>query len=258
MSPFAPPFHLHPVEGVVNRRMLVLLLVLMIPGAAGAQMPAVPSSSASASASAAAGAGADDEPLPRWDATGFVGWRGTRIEEEYNYRRWDARFAYGGTLGYYWTPNLKLEADVSATSPSTFDTYEPHTIAGLAYPAFVRTDHRTVTASFGGLVIYQFFENASFHPFVGAGAAVMTMRERVNTERQSQTVSRGPSGPYEVIVISEAETRHHNETDALGQIVSGFKAYPGERWFFRTDVQWSAGAGRFHDVTWRLGVGVDF
>lgn len=236
----------------MNRRMLVLLLVLMIPGAAAAQTPAGASPSAPASASA------EDEPLPRWDTTGFLGWRGTRVDTEYNYRRWDSRLAYGGTLGYYWTTNLKLELDVSATTPSRYDTYEPHTIEGFGYPVFVRSDHRNVTASFGGLVIYQFFENASFHPFVGAGAAVQTMRDRISTARQSQTISRGVGGPYEVVVISEAQTGHHNETDAFGQIVSGFKAYPDERWFFRTDVQWSAGAGRFRDVTWRLGVGVDF
>jgi opacity protein-like surface antigen len=232
------------------RRMLVVLLVLMIPGAAAAQTPAGAPASASASA-------AEDEPLPRWDTTGFLGWRGTRVDEEYNYRRWDSRFAYGGTLGYYWTTNLKLELEVSATSPSRFDTYEPHTVGGLAYPVFVRSDHRNVTASFGGLVIYQFFENASFHPFIGGGVAVQTIRERIDTERQSQTISRAPN-VFEVIVISEAQTEHHDQTDALGQIVSGFKAYPNERWFFRTDVQWSAGAGRFRDITWRLGVGVDF
>lgn len=251
MSPFTPPFHLPPVEAVVNRRMYALLLVslvLMMPGTAAAQAPAGPSAAAAA------------EPLPRWDTTGFFGWRGARRVEptEYNTNRWDARFVYGGTVGYYWTTNLKLEVDVSGTSPSSYDTYEPHTVAGAGYPFFIRSDHRIVTASFGGSVIYQFFENASFHPFVGAGAGWVTMRERITTPRQSQVVSRGPSGPYDVVVTSEARTRDRNDSEALGQIITGFKAYPGERVFFRSDVQWSIGAGRFNEVTWRLGVGVDF
>ena len=102
MSPFAPPFHLPRMEAVVNRRMYALLLVLMIPGPAAAQAPG--------------GASASDEPLPRWDTTGFLGWRGTRVDEtEYNTSRWDARFVYGGTVGYYWTCLLY-------TSPSPRDS----------------------------------------------------------------------------------------------------------------------------------------
>jgi opacity protein-like surface antigen len=234
----------------VNRRMYALLLVLMIPAPAAAQAPAGTSTSAAA----------DAEPLPRWDTTGFLGWRGTRRVEptEYNTNRWDARFVYGGTVGYYWTTNLKLEVDASGTSPSSYDTYEPHTVPGASYPFFIRTDHRVVTASLGGSVIYQFFENASFHPFVGAGAGWVAIRERTTTPRQSQVVSRGPNVPSDVVVISEAQSGHHNDSEAQARIVTGFKAYPGERLFFRSDVQWAIGAGRFNEVTWRLGVGVDF
>ena len=62
----------------------------------------------------------------------------------------------------------------------------------------------------------------------------------------------------EVVVISEAETR--NETDQYGRglVVVGFKAYPGERMFFRSDVQWSVGSDRSRDVSWRIGMGWDF
>jgi hypothetical protein len=255
MSPFWPPFHLPPVEAVVDRRIRLmrtyaLLLVLMIPGLAAAQVPA----GASASAAAAS------EPLPRWDTSGFFGWRGTRRVEptEYNTSRWDSRFVYGGTVGYYWTTNLKLEVDVSGTSPSSYDTYEPHTVPGAGYPFFIRTDHRVVTASLGGSVIYQFFENASFHPFVGAGAEWVAIRERTTTPRQTQVMSRGPNGPYDVVVISEAQSGQRDYSEGQARIVTGFKAYPGERLFFRSDVQWSIGAGRLHELTWRLGVGVDF
>src|SRR5688572_29455101 len=129
MSPFRPPFHLPQVEAVVNRRMcrmyvlpLVLLVsfVSMIPGSAAAQAPAGSPAAAAA------------EPLPRWDTTGFFGWRGTRRIEptDYNPSRWDSRFVYGGAAGYYWTPNLKLEAEFEATAPSTYDTYASHQVPG--------------------------------------------------------------------------------------------------------------------------------
>jgi hypothetical protein len=258
MSPFTLPFHLPPVEAVVKRRMrglyalslvLLVLFVLMIPGPAAAQQPAKPAASASDAV----------EPLPRWDTTGFIAWRGTRVvETDPSRRRWDARLVYGGTAGYYWTTNLKLEVEVSGTAPSDYYTFEPHLIDGVGYPLYIRSDHSTVTGSFGGRVIYQFFENVSFHPFVGAGAGWITARDRITTPRQSQPVRRTPDGPIEVVVISELQTRHRSESDAFGQMIAGFKTYPGERWFLRSDVQWSVGASRFHEITWHLGVGVDF
>lgn len=250
----------------MNRRMrrmypllsvLPVWLVSMMPVPASAQAPATASAPPAASAAAAAAAA---EPMPRWDTMGFFGWRGTRRIEptEYNTNRWDARWVYGGTAGYYWTTNLKVEAEFSGSAPSTYDSYRSHQVAGAAYPFYIRSEHRATTASIGGSVIYQFFDNVGFHPFVGGGARWMAIRERIFTPRQTQTISRGPSGPFDVVVITEGESRQRDDSEALGQIITGFKAYPGERLFFRTDVQWSIGRDRLHDVTWRLGVGVDF
>lgn len=233
----------------------IAFFVSMMPVPVGAQAPAAASASGSAASTAA-----DAEPMPRWDTMGFFGWRGARRVEptDYNPTRWDSRFVYGGTAGYYWTPNLKVEAEFSGTAPSTYDSYRSHQVAGAAYPFYIRSEHRATTASIGGSVIYQFFENVGFHPFVGGGAKWMAIRERIATPRQTQVISRGPSGPYDVVVITEGESRQRNESEGLGQIIAGFKAYPGERVFFRSDVQWSVGRDRLHDVTWRLGVGVDF
>ena len=125
MSPFTPPFHLPRVEAFVNRRIartcsgscLIFQATPPRPRRAARRRPSAPPAVRA------------EEPLPRWDAFGFIGWRGARIDENdyYSANRWDARFVYGGTAGYYWTTNLKLEVDVSATSPSRFDTYEQHT-----------------------------------------------------------------------------------------------------------------------------------
>jgi hypothetical protein len=238
----------------VNRRtsiapLLSLGLLLMGAVAAAAQPPPP----------AAPGPSASEEALPRWDAFGFIGWRGATFDSSYfSGNQWDARFVYGGIAGYYLTPNLKLEADVSATSPSRFIEYEQVPVQGQTYPSFVPSEHRTVTASVGGLVIYQFFENASFHPFLGAGAGLIAIRERIRTERQTQTIQRTPNGPREEIVLAEASTVSLDDHHGRGLLVVGFKAYPGERWFFRTDVQWTPGAGRDREISWRLGAGLDF
>jgi hypothetical protein len=241
----------------VNRRTSiapVLSLGLLLMGAAAAAAQTPPAAAPAPPASAGA-----EEPLPRWDAFGFIGWRGASYDSNYfSGDRWDARFVYGGAAGYYLTPNLKLEADVSGTSPSRFTEYIQVPVEGQQYPSFVPSEYRTVTASLGGLVIYQFFENASFHPFVGAGAGVIAIRDTIRTDRRTQTIRRTPNGPFEEIVLSEASSRSDSHHHGRGLLLVGFKTYPGERWFFRTDVQWTPGGGREREISWRLGAGLDF
>jgi len=187
------------------------------------------------------------------------GWRGARIEDTYySGSRWDARFVTGGTIGYYLLTNVKAEADVSFTPPSHYDDYQQRSFPGVPYPIFVRSDHRVVTASVGGTMIYQFFENASFHPFLGVGAGLVTIRDRITTDRQTQFFQRTPTSPPETIVLAEEGTRSRTDHLGRGLIVAGFKAYPGERVFMRSDVQWSIGESRGRDISWRIGVGVDF
>jgi hypothetical protein len=107
-------------------------------------------------------------------------------------------------------------------------------------------------------VIYQFFENASFHPFLGAGAGVITIRDRIYTPRETTTITRGPNIPPEVIVLTEEQRVSRTDHVGRGLVMAGFKAYPGERWFFRTDVQWTPAGGRNREISWRLGAGLDF
>jgi hypothetical protein len=239
----------------VNRFVLSLGLLLISAATAAAQ-PATPPAPAPSAQSAQP---TSEEQLPRRDAFGFIGWRGSSFDSSYfSGNEWDARFAYGGAFGFYVTPNLKLEADVSGTSPSRFVEYDQREVPGQTFPSFVPSEHRIVTASVGGLVIYQFFENASFHPFLGAGAGVITSHERIFTPRQTQTIRPTPNGPFETIVLAEEERSTRDDHHGRGLLLVGFKAYPGERWFFRTDVQWTPGAGRDREISWRLGAGLDF
>jgi hypothetical protein len=57
------------------------------PAAAGAGKPAM------------AQAPVANEPLPRWDVSGLLGWRAVRIETMRPHRDWEQWFTYGGTVG---------------------------------------------------------------------------------------------------------------------------------------------------------------
>jgi outer membrane protein W len=237
----------------VNRRRIIaplLSLGFLLMGAAAA--------AAQAPRPAAPAPPAAEEAVPRRDAFFFIGWRAATFDSSYfSGYEWDARFAYGGTAGYYLTPNFKLEADVSGTSPSRFTEYTERQIEGQPLPGFYPSEHRVVTASFGGLALYQFFENASFHPFLGAGASVITTRDRIFTPRQTRTIT-APNRPPEVIVLAEETREHRTDHHGRALVIAGFKAYPGERWFFRTDVQWTPNSGVKREISWRLGGGLDF
>ena len=170
---------------------------------------------------AAPPAPAPEESIPRWDVGGFFGWRTARVDDTYNGSdRWDSRFVYGATAGYYLTPNIKAEVDVSLTPRSRYDEFLPRQVPGAPYPLYFRVDHRVVTTSVAGMLIYQFFENESFHPFLGAGAGVISIRDRITTARQSQVFTRTPGGPVEVVEISGAGT---------GQPLRSARARPGGR-----------------------------
>jgi hypothetical protein len=106
----------------------------------------------------------------------------------------------------------------------------------------------------GGLA-YQFFENAWFHPFVGAGVAVVheTARaERLPAEPRFVDSVRPP------VVLPELPPIDRSTTVAHPFLTVGFKTYAGERVFFRSDLRVAASSDGAESITWRAGMGVDF
>lgn len=210
---------------------------------------------------AASSAEAQEPPLPRWDATGVLGWRGVLVTRDaYVYHDWDGRFVIQGTLGYYWTPNLKTEFETGIITQSEFQTFEQRTtLANATYPPFVRTDHRETGVPLSARVLYQFGENQFFHPFVGGGVSYDLMRDDATTPQQTFTSGfRRPDGTYEVLLDVPRSSRLETHRDPRGVIIVGFKAYASERGFMRTDVLWSVGSSDRRYVSWRIGAGVDF
>jgi hypothetical protein len=163
----------------------------------------------------------------------------------------------GGTVGYYLTPHLKPEIDVGGTGTTRYQTWREISVPGQQYPGYVTTDHRATAASVAGHLLYQFGENAYFHPFVGAGAALLATRDRQHTPLQHHTVRR-PDGTFQEVLIAEPSDATTTTRDGAGLVIIGFKAYPSERTFMRSDLQWTLGSPRQRYVSWRIGIGMDF
>lgn len=195
---------------------------------------------------------------PVWDVTGLLGWRGVRMvmeERPTNRVDYDSRTLAGAIVGRHWTPHLKTELEIGTTAPSEVLSFSPVDVdlPGLTYQPFIYRNHRIrdTVVSAGGL--YQFGEDAWFHPHVGGGVEIARTSDEVSTMRQ--TVSVGPTGPP--VVIAEDSRRSDTTVATRGFVSSGFKAYATERLFLRADVRVAAGQ-RPANVTARFGVGYDF
>ncbi len=232
LSPWAPR--------AKSRGAVVALAVCLTASAASAQEPAPTLTIAPA------------KPA-RWDAAAHLTWLGERRPQDqlFQSNRWSGVASGGGSIGYYWTAHLKTELDLSASNEDENYTFEATALPGQTLPQFVQRDHeiRFTTAAAG--LTGQFFENAWFHPFVGAGIEVVREREHTETvpppvPPRASTVSPSPPG----------ETRVRYSGRAY--VATGFKAYLSDHTFIRTDLRTSWSGDGLAALGWRSGVGVDF
>jgi hypothetical protein len=191
--------------------------------------------------------------VSRWDAAAHVMWLGEhwQASRSLQWDRWIGVAAGGGSLGYYWTPHLKTEFDVSTSHEGEAYSVEPVAVPGLTNPLFVQRHHEigVTTASAG--VIGQFYENAWFHPFVGAGVELVREREHIETE-PPPVPPRAPT----VSLTQQAET--HVRYSGRPYVTTGFKAYLSDHAFVRTELRTSWSGDGLSALGWRTGVGVDF
>jgi hypothetical protein len=188
---------------------------------------------------------------PRWDASGHLTWLGRHLQPSLNWDRWYEVATGGATVGYYWTPHLKTELDVTTSTHGQAYSVDPVPV----FPSvlFVQREHefRLTTVSAG--LTAQFFENAWFHPFVGTGLDLIREREHIQTT--TQIVSpRDPRAPP--LPTPGEETRTHYLARPF--VSAGFKVYVSERAFIRTDLRTSWSSDRMTTLAWRNGVGFDF
>lgn len=191
--------------------------------------------------------------VARWDAATHFTWFGERHSVEPNQwgDRWFSEASGGGTVGYHWTPHLKTELDVSTATEGEIYSAETIPVPGTTTVLFVQRDHeiRLTTASLG--LTGQFFENAWFHPFIGAGIELVREREHIETLPL-------PVSPRAPAIAPEPQSETRVRYGSRPYIATGFKAYVTERAFIRTDVRTSWSSDGLAAVAWRTGVGVDF
>jgi hypothetical protein len=189
----------------------------------------------------------------RWDVSGHITWLGERRPADAiaQWDRWFAVASGGASAGYYWTPHLKTELDISTSNEGEDYTFVTVTIPGQTSPLFVERDHETrfTTASAG--LTGQFFENAWFHPFVTAGLELVREREHIETI-PPPVPPRGPT--LTPTPLSETRVRYRGR--AYTSV--GFKVYVSEHTFLRSDLRTSWSADGLASLGWRSGVGVDF
>ena len=146
----------------------------------------------------------------------------------------------------------QAELDVATSSQGESYSLEVIPVPGFPTPLYPQRSHdfRATTASAG--LEYQFFENAWFHPLVGAGLEFL--REHEHIETTFPTFS--PRDPRATAMSPQPETLVRYAARPF--VAGGFKAYVSERAFIRTDLRMSWSSGGVAGLAWRSGVGVDF
>lgn len=189
----------------------------------------------------------------RWDGYGHLTWLGRHLHQSFGWDRWYEVAAGGGTVGYYWTPHLKAELDVSTSTQGQTYSVEP-VPPFLAFPSFVQNDHEFRLTTVGAALNAQFFENTWFHPFVGAGIELTREREHIETS----TSIASPRDPRVPPTISPPRVETQTNYIARPFAGAGFKLYVSERAFIRTDLRASWSADGLSTMAWRNGIGFDF
>lgn len=191
--------------------------------------------------------------LPKFDASGYVGWLAAEDDtgRAARGRGWgDSLFGALGA-GWYWTAHLKLEVDVGAGTAATAYRLEPVLIDRVqAYQASESTFSRR---TLGVSQQYQYGRNAWFHPYIGAGLHVTW--ERRSTRYQPLVVYDGTAPGH---VVREAYVDGPGTNTTLRPFVAtGFKGYVTPRVFFRSDLRLAFRHG-LEESLLRAGFGVDF
>jgi outer membrane protein W len=234
----------------LQRSALAVGILLVTASAAAAQTDLAPSRQVRSSSSTQTPL---TGPIVRSDVSGTVGWFNADKGELSEYDDWYNRSIFGGvSFGWYWTDNLKTEIEAGASSRAERDIYVNRQ-EGSRFTNFESTYHFATRRIAIGQQ-YQFFRNAWFHPYVGAGVDLTW--ETIDHEDSPVTVY--DTSARNTVEIRPARTFPRETPQHTRPFAGfGFKSYMTPRSFFRSDVKMV-----FHDgvdeVLLRMGFGVDF
>jgi hypothetical protein len=183
----------------------------------------------------------------RWDAAGFVGWRGVNKSElAPSWNEWYDAAAFGISAGRYLTPHLKIDLDLSTTSVGRVESQDFLTTPGTV-PYYYFREYRFRRTTLAPALVYQFFENRWVHPFLGVGVEGVRETQRLEIDI---VPGRGPLS----MPAQESDVSYR----ARPFLTGGLKFYVSERGFIRTDVVSAFSSDGAESAVWRVGAGVDF
>lgn len=190
--------------------------------------------------------------VPKGDVLAAIGWLNVDKDGVDGYNDW-YRSVYGSVgAGWLVADHVRLEVDGGASTDA--DLYRVRQVPRAGGVAYISSRSVFSTRRVGAGLLYQFFENAWFHPHVGVGMDLTWERVREDVDpvffydeltRQTRTVQPGET-------VGPLTTRQ-----ARPFVSAGFKAYVTERAFVRSDAR-ALVKGGVDEVVWRFGVGVDF
>ena len=169
--------------------------------------------------------------------------------------RWAHMAVFEANAGYYWTDHLKTE--VAALWTTDGETYANGIYTAPGAPvSYIYHQNRFTARQFGIGQQWQFGRNAMFHPWVGGGVDFVHVERELDQPAQFVYVNPSAGRPGQQVPIPAAV--FHSATDRVLPFAAlGFKAYFNERGFVRSDLKLHI-KGEVQQVTWKIGVGVDF
>lgn len=194
-------------------------------------------------------------PVVRADVSGVLGWLAVHKEVPAGYDfgdDWQHTALAGVAGGWYWTDHHKTEIELGASTEARSYRSRRIVVNGRLTSEFVESRYSQRVFSIGQQ--YQFFRNAWFHPYVGAGAAGTF--ERVTDRADPILVFDDVPGAGRVI-RPERTVGPRTDVTVAPFVATGFKAYLTPRGFFRSDLRISMRGG-VENVLVRFGFGVDF
>ena len=184
------------------------------------------------------------EPPPfRFDTGTSIGWFTAGHPEPGNCcADWSSSLFKGVGGGYYWTDHLKSEMEIAWPGTTRAFSYsDARPVNGTVSYTYEEHAYRGLKVSASQL--YQFGQNAMFHPFAGGG---------VDVDREEYTITRSTQTGSVLTRVNLSERELHTRPF----VTTGFKAYFSERAFFRTELKVGF-SQQIDQVIWKSGIGVD-